>query len=118
MGKKVDTTEERKKLVMSYVNPSNAIPGSQVFIDGKEWRPDDYENPYYAVPSEDDRAIDRHQQTDRYFIYETAYDAAIKALRKQALMYRHGDADSFTSNRGAINFDEGDRGHLVFIPEV
>ena len=83
----------------------------------KKYRPEGWVNPYPdKVIIEHDRQFER-LIAQRHGLYEEGADALLEGLRAGALMYRHGDAAQFTNGGQVINFDEGDRGHLVFIKE-
>ena len=78
-----------------------------------EYRPKGWKNPHGLLykPGENS-AVDVAEGE----AYEAGADAMLKVLRANALLVRHGDTDSFVSGTRTINFDEGDTGHLVFIP--
>jgi len=90
--------------------------GTVSFI--KPYRPEGWENPYGDEVYQEREEDGSFSLTFLRVIYEAGADAMLKALRAEALMYRHGDANSFVSGSQTIRFDQGDRGHLVFIPEV
>lgn len=80
----------------------------------KPYRPEGWKNPY----PKDGRAVPENiPWRILYEVFEAGADAILKALRDDALMYRHGDPATFSNGTSSINFDEGDRGYLVFIPE-